>query len=72
MDVIASTAFGIQVDSQKNPDDPTLDYAKEIMGSKRYKSRIQRLKPILRILLLGNVGTAFKSLKECNNYVLLR
>lgn len=49
MDVIASTAFGIQVDSHKNPDNPLLDYARELMGTKR-TSKLQKIKATLRIM----------------------
>jgi len=31
MDVIASTAFGIEVDSQENPNDPFVKNAKKMM-----------------------------------------
>ena len=31
MDVICSTGFGIEVDSQRNPDNPFIKYAKEFL-----------------------------------------
>ena len=31
MDVICSTGFGIEVDSQRNPDNPFIKYAKEVL-----------------------------------------
>ena len=31
MDVICSTGFGIEVDSQRNPDNPFIKYAKELL-----------------------------------------
>ena len=37
MDVIASTGFGIQVDSQENPDSPLVKNAQKIFGSDLFK-----------------------------------
>ena len=38
MDVIASTGFGIQVDSQENPDSPLVKNAQKVFGVDFFKS----------------------------------
>ena len=38
MDVIASTGFGIQVDSQENPDSPVVKNAKKVFDVEFFKS----------------------------------
>lgn len=52
MDVIAATFFGLQLDSQKNPDDPFVKNAKEVLRTSAFSFRfiIGSLFPSLRIL----------------------
>ena len=38
MDVIASTGFGIQVDSQENPDSPLVKNARKVFAADFFKS----------------------------------
>lgn len=39
MDAIAETFFGLQLDSQKNPDDPFVKNAKEVLRTSAFSFR---------------------------------
>lgn len=56
MDVIASTAFGIQVDSQQNPDDPILINAAEVMGTSRRQGIKEKLKFVARVVIFRKLS----------------
>lgn len=56
MDVVASTFFGLKVDSQKNPDDPFVKHAKQCFEASIFSFRI------LIIFLLPAFGPLFDAL----------
>jgi len=49
MDVISSTAFGIQIDSQKDPNHPMLINANKMMNLNSASGLYQKIKSGLRI-----------------------
>lgn len=51
MDTISSTAFGVQVDSQENPDHPMMENAKKMMGNLRKAGFCNRVKRGFRVML---------------------
>ena len=53
MDTISSTAFGVQMDSQKDPDHPMIINAKRVMGTYTEPSLISRIRAIIRIAMFG-------------------
>ncbi|PIK50574.1 putative cytochrome P450 3A24 [Apostichopus japonicus] len=56
MDVIASTFFGLKVDSQKNPDDPFVKHARKCFETSLFSFRL------LAIFLLPFLGPLFDAL----------
>lgn len=65
MDVIASTAFGIEVDSQKEPNNTFVKYAKESSFAKIFKVKIML---VLMFPFLKNLITIALSKKETGEF----
>lgn len=51
MDVISSTAFGIEMDSKSNPNHPMLWNAKEMMGLNVKEGIFGKFKVVIRVAL---------------------
>ena len=52
MDVIASTAFGMDIDSQSVVDHPFVENAARIMGVKKTLTFVDKLKKLIQLLML--------------------
>ena len=56
MDMISNTAFGVQVDSQSNPDHPMMENANRMM-SVNQKGALVKLKQSFRIIVFCKSNT---------------
>lgn len=65
MDVISSTAFGIQMDSKSNPDHPMIWNAKEMMGLNVKEGILGQFKTIIRIALFFSKSTSHYKIPTC-------
>ena len=62
MDMISNTAFGVQVDSQSNPDHPMMENANRMM-SVNQKGALVKLKQSFRIIVFckSNIAQNWKN-----------
>lgn len=61
MDAINGTAFGIDTDSQANPDHPLIDCANRIMGNKVRKGFTARVKSAFRIVVFSKYTLTYNT-----------